>query len=189
MTPSARQQLRRMLDLGLLAFVMCSVAQADSVLPAKPVEIGTSPQFLIDNDIVDNIWALKYKRESVQRVFHQPNKHPANPLIADDGGYVVVGRDEETGRFQMWYQVSRLTETQAGIRAEYAIAYAESRDGIAWSRPNLGLNEWNGSRQNNIVWLGSRGRRASSPFLLEVPEKDRRGFRHVFLYREPTEST
>ncbi|MBW3543942.1 MAG: hypothetical protein KY476_27145 [Planctomycetes bacterium] len=28
------------------------------------------------------------------------------------------------------------------------------------------------------------GRRASSPFLLEVPEKDRRGFRHVFLYRE-----
>jgi hypothetical protein len=32
--------------------------------------------------------------------------------------------------------------------------YAESKDGIRWTKPNLGLFDWNGSKDNNIVWLG-----------------------------------
>ena len=32
--------------------------------------------------------------------------------------------------------------------------YAESSDGIHWTKPRLGLFEWNGSNDNNIVWLG-----------------------------------
>ena len=31
------------------------------------------------------------------------------------------------------------------------ICYAESRDGIHWEKPNLGLFSWEGSRQNNII--------------------------------------
>jgi hypothetical protein len=30
--------------------------------------------------------------------------------------------------------------------------YAESRDGIRWTKPELGLVEFKGSSQNNIVW-------------------------------------
>ena len=30
--------------------------------------------------------------------------------------------------------------------------YAESRDGIHWTRPNLGICEWEGSRENNIIF-------------------------------------
>ena len=32
--------------------------------------------------------------------------------------------------------------------------YAESKDGIHWTKPNLGLFEWKWSKENNIVWLG-----------------------------------
>lgn len=32
--------------------------------------------------------------------------------------------------------------------------YAESKDGIHWTKPNLGLFEFKGSRKNNIVWSG-----------------------------------
>ena len=32
--------------------------------------------------------------------------------------------------------------------------YAESRDGVNWSKPNLGLFEFNGSKDNNIVLDG-----------------------------------
>jgi len=32
--------------------------------------------------------------------------------------------------------------------------YAESNDGIHWHKPNLGLFEWEGSKENNIVWTG-----------------------------------
>lgn len=31
------------------------------------------------------------------------------------------------------------------------LCYAESKDGIHWKKPNLGLFEWNGSRENNII--------------------------------------
>ena len=31
------------------------------------------------------------------------------------------------------------------------LCYAESKDGIRWTKPNLGLCEWNGSRESNIL--------------------------------------
>jgi hypothetical protein len=34
------------------------------------------------------------------------------------------------------------------------VCFVESRDGVRWERPNLGLFEFNGSRENNIVWMG-----------------------------------
>ena len=51
-------------------------------------------QFVFDNHIIDNHWALKYKREAVRRVFHQPVKHERNPLIEGDGGYTTIVRDK-----------------------------------------------------------------------------------------------
>ena len=42
--------------------------------------------------------------------------------------------------------------------------YAESRDGIHWTKPELGLFEFNGSKQNNIVWDGP-GTHNFTPFL------------------------
>ena len=41
--------------------------------------------------------------------------------------------------------------------------YAESADGIHWTKPDLGLIEYEGSRENNLVWPipGGRGRSLS----------------------------
>ena len=33
-------------------------------------------------------------------------------------------------------------------------AYAESEDGIHWTKPNLGIHEYDGSKDNNLVWMG-----------------------------------
>ena len=35
-------------------------------------------------------------------------------------------------------------------------AYAESRDGKSWVRPELGLFKFNGSKQNNILWASEK---------------------------------
>lgn len=175
----------RLLSVGLLLVAQGTAVGQSSSFPEEPVRIGTRSQFFIDDHIVDNRFALKYKREAVVRVFHAPQKHAKNPLIAGDGGYVCVRRDPASGRFRMWYQVSRPRRDTAGKRtgSEYAIAYAESKDGIHWKRPRLGLFEWNGNKQNNVVWRGITGKRASGPCLLELPEKDRRGYRYVMAYR------
>jgi len=169
----------RAATIGLLC-VLGSVVQAETV-PSEPVQIGTAPQFLFDRYIVDNHWALKYKHQAVERVFYQPVKYERNPLIAGDGGYVCVLKDEEGGLFRMWYQtwIASPVKGQAG---RYAIAYAESEDGISWKRPNLGLHDWNGSKENNIVWTGLKGKRGSRVFLVDLPERDRHGYRYVMLW-------
>lgn len=156
-------------------------APAQTAIPEEPVEIGTTPQLLLDNYIVDNTWAIRHKVQHVERVLHAPKKHPANPLLKVQGGYVCVARDEKTGAFHLWYQTHVPAKDEQ--RTQYAIAYATSKDGLKWTLPKLGLHEWQGSKDNNIVIRGPRGR-ASGPWLLDVPEKDRRGHKYLLSYRD-----
>jgi hypothetical protein len=44
------------------------------------------------------------------------------------------------------------------------VCYAESRDGIVWTKPKLGLWAWNGSKENNIVWMGDPATHNFAPF-------------------------
>ena len=165
--------------IGLL--LQCGELIAADPLPSEPVEIGGDVQFVLDNYIVDNHWAIKYKKEAIERVFHEPSKCAGNPLIVPDGGYTSVLRDPKTGQFRMWYQ-TWVAAQEKGKSGQYAIAYAHSDDGLVWELPKLGLLEWKGTRQNNIVWKGLRGKRGSQVYLLELPEADRRGYRYVMLY-------
>ena len=52
--------------------------------------------------------------------------------------------------YRMYY---RGAHWDGRVRHE-VICYAESPDGIHWHKPSLGLCEFRGSRQNNIVWNG-----------------------------------
>jgi len=177
--------LDKLLMLSLCVFLSTKVLGGTGMLPREPVEIGAGPQFFIDDYIVDNRWAIKYKRQSVVRLFHPPKKYEGNPLIDGDGGYVNVLRDERTGLFRMWYQTAHRTgdDPKQPNKSVYAIAYAESNDGIHWRRPKFGRYDWKGTKQNNIVWRGIKGR-ASGPHLVDVPQRDRRGYRYVLLYSD-----
>ena len=52
----------------------------------------------------------------------------------------------EAGKFRMWYHVAPEEPSQPGIAC-----YAESDDGYEWSKPRVGLHEFNGTMDNNIV--------------------------------------
>ncbi|MCX7886341.1 MAG: hypothetical protein N3B01_03660 [Verrucomicrobiae bacterium] len=163
--------------------MVCCWLAAVGFLPTEPVEVGHTPQFFVDDHIVDNRWALKQKTEEVLRVFHPPRKYEGNPLIAGDGGYVSVVREPQTGLFRMWYQTHDRSDKADDESSAYAVAYAESKDGLVWTRPELGLIQWKGSKANNIVWRGPNNNRASGPQILELPDTARRGFRYVMVYR------
>jgi hypothetical protein len=55
---------------------------------------------------------------------------------------------DEGGRMRMWY-VCRDRQNRANV------AYAESTDGLNWTKPELGIVEYEGSRANNLVGLPS----------------------------------
>ena len=55
------------------------------------------------------------------------------------------------------------------ISGKQVYCYAESRDGIHFTKPNLGLIEFNGSKENNIIWSGV-GVHNFAPFLDTRPD-------------------
>ena len=102
-------------------------------------------------------------RSGTERVLQQPMRHAANPVIAETKpwelaiGYCSIYRDPTTGKYQAWYQ------SYAGGRANdptrrVVVCYATSNDGIAWTKPNLGLYDFNGQQDTNIVLVGNGGR-------------------------------
>jgi len=167
----------------LLLLLFAAVLSVSAEVPVEPVAIGFTPQYFVDDYIVDNRWGNKQGKEMVLREFHQAVRPDAKPVIAGKGGYVSVHRDEESGLFRLWYQ-TWYPELRDGefLRSNYGIAYAESKDGIQWEEPKLGLLNWQGSKENNIVWKGPRGKRASGHQIIAVPERDRRGHRFLLTY-------
>jgi hypothetical protein len=55
---------------------------------------------------------------------------------------------DDGGKIRMWY-ICRDKENQPNV------AYAESTDGVTWLKPNLGIVEYHGSTENNLVGLAS----------------------------------
>ena len=79
-----------------------------------------------------------------------------SPWEGSGCGYHTAFRDGE--KIRMYYIAADLTSadgTKLASRPIYA-CYAESRDGIRWTKPDLGLVEFQGSTRNNIVWTGPR---------------------------------
>ncbi|MHB8863531.1 MAG: hypothetical protein ACYC6N_14110 [Pirellulaceae bacterium] len=67
----------------------------------------------------------------------------------------------DEGKYKTWYTIGPCVEpepysTKEKILPGYNahIAYAESADGVTWETPTLGLFEFAGNRENNIVFRG-----------------------------------
>ena len=105
-------------------------------------------------------------------------KEPANPLFVEnrpwevrlDNLYANLVHDAAAGVCRCWYSPFIVDEaektTPPGRRAavryaptvrEMGVCYAESRDGLRWEKPALGLCEFEGSLRNNIVLRGPHG--------------------------------
>jgi len=149
------------------------------------MDIEHTPQLFVDDHLVDNRWGVEYQTEAVTRVFHAPVKHEGNPVIAGHGGYVNAVRDDEAGLFRMWYQ-EYWDQSLEPRKYTYGVAYAESEDGVTWRLPRIGRHSFKGTVDNNIVLLGPEAGRAECPWLMDLPEEHRRGYRYVLLYLTDT---
>jgi hypothetical protein len=113
-------------------------------LDPMPVPYLDNPPALLPIDVGRQLFVDDFLIESttLRRVFHQAVKHAGNPIlkpeteIENSRGLPVaapksggVWWDPADGIFKMWYETGWL----------YSMAYATSRDGIAWERPDLGI--------------------------------------------------
>jgi len=128
----------------------------------EPVAIGTDRQLF-----VDEFWLAEAK--GISRRLHHPVRREVaiaaeNPWELGGVSYMVTFRDGD--RFRAWYRCDKEMPPK-GTR-QPLIAYAESDDGIHWEKPNLGLIEFDGSRDNNLVWNGPGNNMA--PFRDDNPQ-------------------
>ena len=118
-------------------------------------------------------------RAGTQRVFHPPVRHAANPLVAVTEPWETalawnsIYRNPETGRYQLWYQ-SYIGDDLKDRRYGCVVCYAESDDGIHFTKPGLDLFPFEDCAQTNIVLLGSGGHsfRYCCSVLVDVDEPD-----------------
>lgn len=166
-------------------------------LPEQPIQISRGePQFVHDDYLVDSYWGLKSKNQTVKRVFHQPVKYDKNPFeifSSDRPSYLTIAADEdENGAplYRMYYQANLRLPTPNGKGPFYhtEICYAESSDGIEWTKPNLNLfpGKAEPGKPNNIV-IGLPDRpttEGNGPCLIEtVRPDDRKDYRQILLFR------
>jgi hypothetical protein len=95
------------------------------------------------------------RMDGVQKTLNQPKKHPGNPVLVPDRPwegsrvhmYGSVVYDRQADLFKMWYWAGLGEPTMSG-------AYATSKDGIHWDKPDLGQSQFQGSKRNNRVgWM------------------------------------
>ncbi len=107
--------------------------------------------FAFDNVSIPFIQNLKVEMRT-------PKKYSGNPVLdrgpkgaPDSWGVQFYGSViRENGKFRMWYAAAGNKPNSPNV-PRWRGAYAESNDGIKWTKPNLGLVEYNGNTNNNLV--------------------------------------
>ena len=117
---------------------------------------------------LDDKWIEDAQR--LTRLWHKTDIHP-EPLVRPDKpwevpGLVFYGTVFKLGdTWRMYYCVER-----------NLLCLAESENGIQWRKPVLGLVEYNGSKENNIVFRG-----INCPSIMHDPEDTDAPFKMITL--------
>ena len=111
------------------------------------IDIGSRLELFVDEQLIERLSGAELR-------LHQPQ--PQNVALRFDApwegnscGYVTVFQDGDI--YRMYYRgLGYMFEAKAEYHPPVC-CYAESRDGIEWHKPSLGLVEFDGSTDNNIV--------------------------------------
>jgi hypothetical protein len=168
--------------------VLCSDASG-----REPTRITSAVQLFVDDYLIDST-------EGMRRTVHQWQKHPANPVLRADkpwefgGNYIStygsVIHDPEENIFKAWYWTLNDEDSAIPTTQIKSMCYATSPDGIHWEKPNVGLYEFQGSKNNNMVLASARDVLKSPPTLftfgvMKTPWDANRLYTACFYERPP----
>ncbi|MDB4864706.1 hypothetical protein OAI33_15575 [Pirellulaceae bacterium] len=138
-------------------------------VPANDVyAMGQRRELFVDDFMVDVLEGeLSYRLHSPQAeemVIRQDK-----PWEGNASSYHTVFKDGDT--YRMYYRGHNFDMSGGTLKFTHGecTCYAESTDGIHWEKPELGLFEFEGSKKNNIVWMGP-GSHNFSPFVDQRPD-------------------
>jgi hypothetical protein len=106
----------------------------------QPIELGTQRELFVDQYLIETMYNTGLK-------LHAPRQ--ANTAIVNDkpwegafnAGCCVI---QDNGLYRVYYR---------GLKPDGVVylCYAESKDGVAWEKPNLALHKVMGTWDNNVL--------------------------------------
>ncbi len=140
---------RTMSRARFVAVWLVVICASKLVFCAEPVDVGNRLELFADDHLIGDI-----KGDVRQQLVRPEPKEVVlvtdEPWEGNTSGYYTCFQDGDL--YRMIYRGWQHDAQKKAAHKEVA-CYAESKDGIHWTKPNLGLFEWNGSKKNNIVWL------------------------------------
>lgn len=138
-----------MIRSALLTVLIAGVSSAQE---SGPIDIGSRRELFVDDFLIESMTNVRLELQHPQPqeiVFACDQPWEGNTCI-----YFRVIPDD--GKFRMWYQGAhwQFDPKDPKPNHPYHLCYAESDDGIHWTKPNLGLVEAHGSKDNNICLSG-----------------------------------
>ena len=172
-------------SLALLGHTLAWAGQlASGTFKPDIDELKGQTLFAFDNVSIPFTRSLKVE-------MHAPEKYSGNPVLGRGKSgepdswaihfYGSVIRDN--GKFRMWYIG---TGDERGQTAEHntsfwRLLYAESDDGVKWVRPKLGLVEYRGSKQNNLLLTQPFMGAINVKVILDADDPDPVSYTHLTL--------
>lgn len=119
------------------------------LLPAEdPIALASRRELFVDHSLIEKLDCV-----SLQLQHPQPGGIALKfdkPWEGQVSGYTTVIHD--SGKYHMYYRGRPLTGYgDNDPRAQEVTCYAESKDGITFTRPNLGLIAFGGTKENNAI--------------------------------------
>ena len=182
-TPSKITRRRALQSLTATAFASAlmnplAVLHAADAGKATVIDIGSRRELFVDDFLIERMTDAALK-------LHKPEPHDVvlvcdAPWEGNTCAYFTFFRDDD--RFRAYYRglhyrkssqhsqppVTKGVGGQLLTKGELAhpqvTCYAESKDGNTWTKPQLGLREFSGSKDNNIVWATTPVSHNFTPF-------------------------
>lgn len=164
-----RMHGRWLVAFALLVFHGPAAGQTASSRPGEAADREPSKYLLLNKRIVE-------RTENAHLALGAVRKEAGNPLFVEDKPweprfdnlYANVMYDEQERLYKCWYSpfivdqaVTRVPvekrktlsylDALHGNDREMGVCYAVSKDGLSWTKPELGIVEYDGSKANNIV--------------------------------------
>jgi hypothetical protein len=139
--------------MKLNAAMLISLLAISPLWADEPIDIGSRRELLIDDYLIESM------SDSLRLQLHKPVRR--NVALVTDApwegnacAYSSLFKDGD--RYRMYFTANHYVNREGRVEEPHGrhLCYAESVDGIHFTKPKLGLVEFEGSKQNNIVLGG-----------------------------------
>lgn len=134
-------KLRSILLLSVLAVAVMSVS-------AAPLDLGSRLELMVDHHLIDRMEGVSLRLQVPQKAgVALPHNDPWDRIASSHSTII-----EDGGKYRLYYRGGpTLSSAQEDEGETSYFCYAESSDGITWVKPKLGLVDFAGSKENNIL--------------------------------------